>query len=135
MKLHLDKPSCQMVTAHGPRWIAIDGQRIEHSVIFSSRGERLPWGCDRFEQLDSSHFTQLAGLEAELIIFGSGTHIRFPPPAWLQPLMARRIGFETMSTAAACRTYNILAGEGRHVVAALLIEPAFPAQAQRLEVE
>jgi uncharacterized protein len=30
---------------------------------------------------------------------------------------------ETMDTAAACRTYNILAQEGRKVVAALLIEP------------
>jgi uncharacterized protein len=37
--------------------------------------------------------------------------------------MAQRIGIETMDTAAACRTYNILAAEGRHVVAALLVEP------------
>jgi uncharacterized protein len=28
--------------------------------------------------------------------------------------MARRIGLETMDTPAACRTYNILAGEGRN---------------------
>ena len=46
---------------------------------------------------------------------------------WLpQPLMARRIGVETMDTAAACRTYNILAGEGRHVLAALILDtPAY----------
>ena len=37
--------------------------------------------------------------------------------------MAQRIGIETMDTLAACRTYNILAGEGRQVVAALLLEP------------
>ncbi len=36
--------------------------------------------------------------------------------------MAQRTGVETMDTAAACRTYNILAGEGRHVIAALLVE-------------
>jgi uncharacterized protein len=36
--------------------------------------------------------------------------------------MSQRIGLETMSTAAACRTYNILAGEGRDVVAALILE-------------
>jgi|GEM_PF-3434861 len=48
--------------------------------------------------------------------------LRFVSPAWLQPLMARRIGLETMDTQAACRTYNILAGEGRNVVAALLLE-------------
>lgn len=37
--------------------------------------------------------------------------------------MAKRMGLETMDTPAACRTYNILAGEGRNVVAALLLEP------------
>ena len=41
---------------------------------------------------------------------------------WLRPLMARRIGRESMDTQAACRTYNILASEGRNVVAALLLE-------------
>jgi uncharacterized protein len=40
--------------------------------------------------------------------------------------MLRRIGIETMDTPAACRTYNILAGEGRNVIAALILEQ--PAQ-------
>jgi uncharacterized protein len=59
----------------------------------------------------------------ELVIFGSGSRIRFPQPVWLKPLMAQRIGTETMDTQAACRTYNILAQEGRHVVVALLLGP------------
>jgi uncharacterized protein len=61
-------------------------------------------------------------VDAEVVIFGSGSRIRFPQAAWLQPLVARRIGIETMDTAAACRTYNILAYEGRSVAVALLIE-------------
>jgi uncharacterized protein len=61
-------------------------------------------------------------LRPELVLFGSGTRLRFPRPEWLQALVALGIGLETMDTAAACRTYNILAGEGRHVVAALLLE-------------
>lgn len=36
--------------------------------------------------------------------------------------MQKRIGLETMDTHAACRTYNVLAGEGRNVIAALLLE-------------
>jgi uncharacterized protein len=64
----------------------------------------------------------LAEFDAELIIFGSGSRIRFPQTAWLQPLMAKRMGLETMDTGAACRTYNILAGEGRRVVVALVLE-------------
>jgi uncharacterized protein len=64
----------------------------------------------------------LANLGAELIIFGSGQKLRFAKPQWLQTLMVKGIGVETMDTPAACRTYNILASEGRKVIAALLIE-------------
>ena len=68
-------------------------------------------------------FAQLAEAEVETIIFGSGNRLRFPSPAWLAPLIAKRIGFETMDTPAACRTYNVLAGEGRKVLLAALVEP------------
>jgi uncharacterized protein len=122
MKLQPDKSDAQTLTAHGPGWVAINGERIESSVVVGSRGERFTWDCGHFDHLGPAHFARLASLGAELILFGSGKRIRFPQPAWLQPLMARRTGVETMDTAAACRTYNILAGEGRHVIAALLIE-------------
>jgi len=75
-----------------------------------------------FEALDEASFETLATLSPELVIFGSGSRLRFPKPGLLKPLMARRIGFETMDTAAACRTYNVLLAEGRAVVAALLFE-------------
>ena len=112
----------QTITAYGPGWISVDADKITSSVIISSRGERIAWNCGSFEDLTPEHFAQLAELDAEVVIFGSGARNRFPPPAWLQPLMARRMGLETMDTQAACRTYNILAGEGRNVVAALLLE-------------
>ncbi|HEY2255047.1 MAG TPA: Mth938-like domain-containing protein [Variovorax sp.] len=122
MKLQPDRSDVQTLTAHGPGWVAINNERVEASVVVGSRGERFEWHCESFAQLGESHFAQLAALGAELIVFGSGGRIRFPPASWLQPLMARRCGIETMDTPAACRTYNILASEGRHVVAALLIE-------------
>ena len=122
MKLQPDKSDVQTLTAHGPGWVAINNEKVESSVVVGSRGERFAWDCARFDQLGAEHFAQLASLGAELIIFGSGARIRFPQAAWLQPLMAQRTGLETMDTPAACRTYNILAGEGRHVVAALLVE-------------
>ncbi|MDM0080859.1 Mth938-like domain-containing protein [Variovorax sp. J31P179] len=122
MKLQPDKSDVQTLTAHGPGWVAINNERVESSVVVGSRGERFEWDASDFSQLGAEHFAQLASLGAELIIFGSGKRIRFPQPAWLQPLMAQRTGVETMDTAAACRTYNILASEGRHVLAALLIE-------------
>jgi len=122
MKLQPDKSDVQTLTAHGPGWVAINNEKVEGSVVVGARGERFAWDCERFEQLEARHSEQLAALGAEMIIFGSGARIRFPQPVWLRTLMAQRTGVETMDTAAACRTYNILAAEGRHVVAALLVE-------------
>ncbi len=124
MKFQPDRSDAQTISGYGPGWIGIDGERLTASVVVGSRGQRQPWNCTRFEDLTPEHFAQLAELDTELIVFGSGARNRFPPPAWLRPRMARRIGLETMDTQAACRIYNILAGEGRNVVAALLLETA-----------
>ncbi|KRB96817.1 hypothetical protein ASE11_15535 [Hydrogenophaga sp. Root209] len=125
MKLHSDKLDIQSFTGYGDGWIAVNGQRHSHSLMLTPKGQLQPWPCSRFELLETSHFNMLIQLAAEppeLIVFGSGSRLRFAPPALLRDLMAQRIGVETMDTAAACRTYNILAGEGRRVVAALLLE-------------
>lgn len=122
MKIQPDISNVQSVSAYGPDWISIGKQKITSSVVLGSRGERLDWACKRFEDLQASHFAQLAELNAELVIFGSGQRLRFPKPGWLQPLIEKQIGLETMDTPAACRTFNVLASEGRHVIAALLIE-------------
>ena len=123
MKFQPDHSSAQSITGYGPGWISVGSEKITRSVILTSSGLRLDWPCERFEDLGPEHFAQLAELEAEVIVFGSGERTRFAPPAWLQPLMARRIGVESMGTQAACRTYNILVGEGRNVAVALLLEP------------
>ncbi|MBS0339688.1 MAG: Mth938-like domain-containing protein [Proteobacteria bacterium] len=123
MKLQPDKSDVQTLTAHGPGWVAINNEKVDGSVVVGSHGERFAWDCQRYEDLGPAHFEQLVDLGAELIIFGSGSKIRFPKPMWLAGLMAKRTGVETMDTGAACRTYNILAAEGRHVVAALIVEP------------
>jgi uncharacterized protein len=123
MKLQPDQSDVQTISGYGPGWIGVAGEKIGHSVIIGSRGERIEWAAD-FDSLGPEHFVTLAELNVEVVIFGSGSRIRFPRPAWLAPLAQRRIGVETMDTAAACRTYNILAQEGRSVAAALLLERA-----------
>ena len=123
MKLQPDRFDAPAITGYGPGWVEIGGERVQTSVVIGSRGQRQDWPCREFSALTADHFVQLAALDAELVIFGSGERLRFVSPAWLQPLMLRRIGLETMDTRAACRTYNILAGEGRNVIAALLLEP------------
>ena len=127
MKLQPDRLDVQSILAYGAGWVGLGNngvaEKIDYSVVIGSRGEKFAWQCAHFEHLTVERFGLLADLKPELVIFGSGARLRFAPPAFLRSLMAARIGIETMDTLAACRTYNILAGEGRHVVAALLIEP------------
>lgn len=121
MKLHADKADLYAITAYGEDWVTINGQRHSSSLVLSSTDGVTPWNCGRFDELTPAHFEALLAHRPELVVFGSGTRLRFARPALLQSLIAQRIGVETMDTAAACRTYNILAGEGRRVTAALLI--------------
>lgn len=123
MKLQPDQSDAQTISGYGPGWVAVGPEKITHNVVLGARGERFAW-AGSYDELGPEHFAQLAELKVEVVIFGSGERIRFPRPAWLAPLAARRIGIETMDTAAACRTYNILAQEGREVAVALLLAPA-----------
>ena len=123
MKFQPDFISVQSISGYGAGWVSVGQEKIASSIVLGSQGERFAWDCDRFESLGPAHFAQLAALGTELVLFGSGSRLRFPRPEWLRPLIDQGIGLETMDTPAACRTYNILAGEGRRVAVALLIEP------------
>ncbi len=92
------------------------------SVLVPWRGAVQSWPVARFEELTQQHFDAVLALAPELVIFGSGARLRFPAPSLLRGLIERRIGIETMDIGAACRTYNVLASEGRSVVAALLLD-------------
>lgn len=105
-----------------PGRLWVNGTPWTASVLVPWRGEALAWPVDALSALTAAHFEQVLALKPELVIFGSGTRLRFVSPALQRALIERRIGVETMDTPAACRTYNVLASEGRSVVAALLLE-------------
>lgn len=122
MKFQPDQSDAQTITGYGPGWLAVNKTPHSHSLLVGSDGLLQAWNCSRFEDLTAEHFALLAEQPVEVVIFGSGDKLRFVPPAWLAPLMAKRIGVETMGTSAACRTFNVLSQEGRPVLAALLVE-------------
>jgi uncharacterized protein len=97
---------------------------FRHSVLVPWRGAVVPWAAATLADLTDAHFERVAAYQPEVVIFGSGAHLRFLPPALMRRLYEARIGIETMDTAAACRTYNVLVAEGRNVLAALLIDPS-----------
>lgn len=110
------------ITRHDGAQLWVGNQPHSGSVIVPWSGAVQSWAPNDFAALTPEHFDELLQLAPELVIFGSGLRLRFPQPGLLRGLIARRIGVESMDTAAACRTYNVLASEGRMVVAALLLE-------------
>jgi uncharacterized protein len=124
VKLHSDSPQgINTITGYGKDYIEVNRVPYRHAVLVGPSGEISQWGASSFNALDPSHFAQIADLKPELVIFGSGAVQRFPRPDLLRALINAKIGFEIMDTQAACRTYNILVGEGRQAMAALLLDP------------
>jgi uncharacterized protein len=134
LKLQPDRiEGVNSISAHAPGIVRVAPQGVtaaaaaatlltfEESVVVPWQGEVLAWQCPAFDALTVAHFERIAALSPEVVVFGSGARLRFAPAALLRPLLERRIGVETMDTAAACRTYNVLVGERRSVVAALLL--------------
>jgi uncharacterized protein len=111
------------ITRHDRSGIWVGPVRHGQSVLVPWQGDVLAWAPRRVDELLPAHFEQALTLQPELVIFGSGQRLRFVSAALLRCLIERRIGVETMDTPAACRTYNVLASEGRSVIAALLLEP------------
>ena len=123
MKLQPDQTEgVNAVAAFSGTESLIQGQLHRGSLIVPWRGEVQAWHCRNVSELRSEDMETLAALAPELVILGTGAKLKFPPAALLQPLMSRRIGFETMDSAAACRTFNVLVGEARSVVLALMVE-------------
>lgn len=71
--------------------------------------------------LDAEAIGKILALQPELVLLGTGLRATFPPQAVLGEFLRRGIGLETMDNAAAARTFNVLAGEGRKVVAVFLL--------------
>ena len=80
-----DNFDVQTIQGYGPGWVGVQGEKITHSVILGSKGQRVDWHAARFEELSAATSRNWPNLSAELVIFGSGKRIRFPQAAWLQP--------------------------------------------------
>ena len=124
MKLQSDPHSgANTITGYGDGYVEINKTPYAHAVVLSSDGAISEWSAQSFDDLEAHHFSQLVDLKPELIIIGTGKRQRFPKPELLKALISAKIGFEIMDSQAACRTYNILVGEGRQVLLALIVEP------------
>ena len=124
MKLNLEQnPDLNVVTGYGTDHVMINKDRHDGNVLLGTSRIVDGWAPRGFEGLSADDFAAVCELAPEVVIIGTGSRLRFPAPPVLRPLIEARIGYEVMDLPAACRTYNVLATEGRAVVAALLFDP------------
>lgn len=121
VKIHLETAAGQnMIRAYGPGRVTINQENYGSSLVVTPGQIIADWRPRLFSDLTEADFEMLARLNPEVVLLGTGARLQFPAPCLTRALVAANIGLEVMDTGAACRTYNVLTGEGRRVVAALL---------------
>lgn len=122
MQLHHEVPdyAYTLRSADGDSaWI--NDRVLTRSFILSPNELVESWPVSSAADLIPADLAPLLALNPELILLGTGARQVFPPAAALAASLTRGVGIEVMTNAAAARTFNILAGEGRRVVAGFLI--------------
>lgn len=124
MKLHQDQlTSLNTVTGYGIDHVLINKIRHDGNLLLTADRVVSGWAPGGFTGLSVEDLVETCALGVEILLIGTGRKQRFPAHSLLRPLIEARIGFEVMDLAAACRTFNVLVGEGRSVGAALLFDP------------
>jgi uncharacterized protein len=122
LKFHLEQTAGKNAfTGYGEGYVAVNGQRREASLVVGAQRLVTDWPARSIATLAADHLAAIVELAPDIVLLGTGARFELPEPARLAPLYKAGIGVEVMDTPAACRTYNILMGEGRNVVAALIV--------------
>ena len=125
MKLHLNNTDqINLIQSWGRSaqrfQLKIGGNLYNTSLILTPENLEM-WTVSDVSEVSINDFQRLADIEAEVIILGTGSSLVFPPQSLTLPLINKGIGLEIMDTPAACRTYNILAADGRKPLAGLIL--------------
>ena len=100
--------------------ITINEKDYSASLIITPQSVEL-WDVTTPAEIEKAHFHHLMNGEVEVLLLGTGSTMTFPNAESYRGLLEQGIGVEVMDTPAACRTYNLLAGDGRRVAAALIL--------------
>jgi uncharacterized protein len=121
MEFNLEIPQNQFfIRSISEKGIHVNQEIYDHAFVISAQGIIPEWHVKSVDDIDAASLRVLFELQPEVILIGTGKIQAFLPPEIQAHFFRRNIGFETMTTDAACRTYNVLSAEGRQVVAALL---------------
>lgn len=107
------------IDAYDAAGFMVGGQAHAGALLVTPAAAQ-PWPFATLEAHDAAAMASLLDHAPALVLFGTGARQRFPAASVLRPLLEAGVGCEVMDTGAACRTFNLLAAEGRQVVAVLL---------------
>lgn len=122
MELHERKGGdVALIQAYGDGGFRLDGEFHAGSLLILPHG-RQAWSPTEVAAIGEAALAPIAAAARsfDVLLIGTGPTMRRLAPALSQQLQAMGVAFETMATPAACRTYNVLVGEGRQVAAALI---------------
>src|SRR3546814_2220415 len=104
-----------MPVAYTSRFRFVNARKLVRGFVISPRALVEDWPVADVAAMAPADLQPLFELEPELILLGSGETQAFPPAETMAACLSQGIGLETMTNAAAARTFNVLAGEGRKV--------------------
>jgi uncharacterized protein len=121
MEFNLEIPrDLLFVRSVSERGIRVSNDYFNSPFILSGQQIVSEWDVASIEDFNEASLQVIFDMQPEVVLVGTG-HTQIFLPTHVQGFFFRRsVGFEVMTTDAACRTFNILVAEGRHVVAALL---------------
>ncbi len=123
MKLHLTDPEgANLVQSIHLNRLVIGQRAYTSSLIVTPHRIISDWRPTTLIDLTDDDLLAVVDLDPEIVLLGTGEQLQFPDRRVTAPLIRRTLGLEVMTTPAACRTFNILASEGRNVAAALLFQ-------------
>jgi uncharacterized protein len=110
-----------LIRRYGADFVTIGEEEIHASCIVAANLLLRDWPPRDVASLRVEHLAALFELEPEVVVLSTGERQQFPPLALRAEFSTRKIGLEVMEVGAACRTYNVLVGEERKVLAAILL--------------
>lgn len=122
MQLNLERPDYTW-TLRGAdgRHALVNERELRASFVVAPDTLLEDWPVSDASQLNAIQLEPIFAMRPELVLLGTGARQVFPPPAILAAFLTRGLGIEVMANDAAARTYSVLAGEGRRVVAGFVI--------------
>ena len=114
-------PNVNVIRGYDDTALRINGDTSSTAMIIAPDALRAEPDLHSVDELTAGHAAHILEFDPELVLLGTGRRQVFPNAAFGARFLQAGIGFEVMDTGAACRTFNVLVGEQRRVVALLLL--------------